>query len=190
MAKTLRARGWIGIAVGLVGLVILLSPGWGQSTGGRKVLFASVILILAGFAWSCGSVLSRRSNLATSAFVAAAWEMVFGGIFNSGLLLVSGEAHHVHWTAQGFWSIAWLVVFGSLVGYTAFVYLLDNVPVAKVSTYAYINPIVAVMPRRNLPEGTTSLSRVRRHGRDSAGCVSGHKLENGRGKFGRALTGD
>ena len=71
--------------------------------------------------------------------------MVFGGIFNSGLLLVSGEAKHVHWTAQGFYSIAWLVVFGSLVGYSAFVYLLDNVPVAKVSTYAYVNPIVAVV---------------------------------------------
>ena len=46
---------------------------------------------------------------------------------------------------QAFWSILWLIVFGSLVGYSAYIYLLDNVPVAKVSTYAYINPIVAVI---------------------------------------------
>lgn len=142
----LRARGWVGIGVGLVGLVILLSPGWGKVGGdASEVLVASVVLILAGFAWSCGSVISRRSQLATSAFVAAAWEMVFGGVFNAGLLAVSGEAKQMHWSAQGFWAIAWLVVFGSLVGYSAFVYLLDHVPVAKVSTYAYINPIVAVV---------------------------------------------
>jgi drug/metabolite transporter (DMT)-like permease len=46
---------------------------------------------------------------------------------------------------QAFWSVAWLVVFGSLVGYSAYIYLLDHVPVAKVSTYAYVNPIVAVV---------------------------------------------
>ena len=55
------------------------------------------------------------------------------------------KAHHLHWTRQGVSSIAWLVVFGSLVGYSAFVYLLDNVPVTKVSTYSYVNPIVAVI---------------------------------------------
>ena len=141
----LRARGWMGIGIAFIGLVILLSPGLRDGIhdkGGQ--LLASFVAIASAFAWTWGSILSRRSKLAATAFVAAAWEMLFGGIFNSLCLLVSGEGHNVRWTAQGMWSIAWLVVFGSLVGYTAYVYLLDHVPVAKVSTYAYINPIVAV----------------------------------------------
>ncbi len=81
----------------------------------------------------------------TSAFVAAGWEMLFAGIFNVAILLVTGEGHHQHWSAQGFWSVTWLVVFGSLVGYTAYIYLLEHVPVAKVATYAYVNPVVAVI---------------------------------------------
>lgn len=141
----LRARGWMGIGTGFLGLVILISPGLRNGPHvGRAQLLASGTLLLTALAWSCGSVLSRRTTVAASAFVAAAWEMVFGGVFDTGLLLMTGEQHRVRWTAQGVWSIAWLVVFGSLVGYTAFIYLLDNVPVAKVSTYAYVNPIVAV----------------------------------------------
>ncbi len=142
----LRLRGWLGIVIGLAGLIILVSPDLRQGLhGANHVLFASVVLILAAIGWACGSVLSRRAKLATSAFVAAGWEMIFGGLFCSGLLLASGEGRHVHWTAQGVGSIAWLVVFGSLVGYSAYVYLLDHVPVAKVTTNAYINPIVAVI---------------------------------------------
>jgi len=145
----LRRRGWIGIAIGFAGLIVLLSPGLRaglHGTGGQLV--GSAVAILSAFAWTCGSVLSRRAKLATSAFVAAAWEMLFAGIFNFCLLLAAEGTRgltHTHWTAQAFWSIAWLITFGSLVGYTAYIYLLDHVPVAKVSTYAYINPIVAVI---------------------------------------------
>jgi drug/metabolite transporter (DMT)-like permease len=141
----LRAKGWVGIAIGFIGLLILLSPGLREGLHSRNgQLMASFVAIGSAFAWTWGSILSRRSKLATPAFVAAAWEMLFGGLFNSVCLMFSHEGHNVKWTAQGVWSIAWLVVFGSLVGYTAYVYLLDHVPVAKVSTYAYINPIVAV----------------------------------------------
>jgi drug/metabolite transporter (DMT)-like permease len=142
----LRARGWIGIAVGFLGLLILVSPGLLESRHGKSAqLVGSAVAVLSAFAWSCGSILSRRARIQTSAFVAAGWEMLFAGVFNLGLLALSGQARNVRWTAQGGWSIAWLVVFGSLVGYTAYIYLLDNVPVAKVATYAYVNPIVAVV---------------------------------------------
>jgi drug/metabolite transporter (DMT)-like permease len=145
----LRTKGWIGIAIGFGGLIVLLSPGLRDGLhGAGGQLIGSAVAILSAFAWTCGSVLSRRAKLAASAFVAAAWEMLFAGIFNFCLLLVAQGPHgltRTHWTAQAFWSIAWLVTFGSLVGYTAYIYLLDNVPVAKVSTYAYVNPIVAVV---------------------------------------------
>jgi len=139
----LRTKGWIGIAVGFGGLVILVSPGLREG-GHNSQLVGSAVAVFAAFAWTCGSILSRRAKVATSAFVAAAWEMTFAGVFNFMLMLATGGSYHVHWGAQAVWSVAWLVVFGSLVGYTAYIYLLDNVPVAKVSTYAYINPIVAV----------------------------------------------
>lgn len=147
--ERLRARGWFGIAIGFLGLVILLSPGlregW-HGVGGQ--LIASAVAVVSALSWACGSVLSRRAKLATGAFVAAAWEMLFAGIFNFGLLLaIEGPRgiRETHFSMQAFWSIAWLVTFGSLVGYSAYIYLLDHVPVAKVATYAYVNPIVAVM---------------------------------------------
>ena len=145
----LRLKGWIGIAIGFMGLVILLLPGIRESlqqgAGAHSgQLLGSVVAVVSALGWVAGSILSRRSRLATPPFVAAAWEMFFAGLFNLGLVQLFGAGRNVHWTAQGLWSIAWLVTFGSLVGYTAYIYLLDHVPVAKVSTYAYINPIVAV----------------------------------------------
>ena len=142
----LRTRGWIGIAIGFAGLLILLSPGLREGAHGRsEQLIGSAVAVASAFAWTCGSILSRRAKVATSAFVAAAWEMVFAGLFNLGLALLTHTSFHVQWNRQAVLSIAWLVTFGSLVGYTAYIYLLDRVPVAKVSTYAYINPIVAVI---------------------------------------------
>ena len=140
----LRTKGWIGIAVGFGGLVILVSPGLREG-GHSSQLLGSAVAVFSAFAWTCGSILSRRAKVQTSAFVAAAWEMMFAGVFNFGLMWVTGGTYRTHWGSQAVLSIAWLVTFGSLVGYTAYIYLLDNVPVAKVSTYAYINPIVAVV---------------------------------------------
>jgi drug/metabolite transporter (DMT)-like permease len=146
----LRAKGWVGIAIGFLGLVILVIPGLRESRDGNSgQLIGAAVAVASAIAWSCASVLARRSQLPVNPFVAAGWEMTFGGIFNLLLALFFGgrtdgfSAAHV--TTQAVLSVAWLVVFGSLVGYSSYVYLLDNVPVAKVSTYAYINPIVAVI---------------------------------------------
>jgi drug/metabolite transporter (DMT)-like permease len=142
----LRRRGWVGIAVGFGGLVILVSPGLRESLHGDTTqLLGAGVAMFSAFAWTCGSILARRAKIPASAFVAAGWEMLFAGVFNLGLLTLSGAGRDSRFTMQGFWSIAWLVVFGSLVGYTAYIYLLEHVPVAKVATYAYVNPIVAVI---------------------------------------------
>jgi drug/metabolite transporter (DMT)-like permease len=142
----LRARGWVGIVIGFAGLVILLSPGLRAGLHARDhQLVGAVATLLSAFAWTCGSILSRRARVAANAFVAAAWEMLFAGIFNLLVTLLPGASLRVHFGTQAVLSIAWLVTFGSLVGYTAYIYLLEHVPVAKVSTYAYVNPIVAVI---------------------------------------------
>jgi drug/metabolite transporter (DMT)-like permease len=142
----LRAKGWLGIAIGFGGLIILVWPGLLESLhGSRTQLIGTGVALAGALAWTSGSILSRRTKLAATAFVAAAWEMLFAGLFNTVVMFATHSYHDVHWNTTAVLSIAWLVTFGSIVGYTAFIYLLDNVPVAKVSTYAYINPIVAVI---------------------------------------------
>ena len=144
--ERLRARGWLGVAIGLAGLLVLLSPGLREGLhGDTRQLLGTAVALGSALSWTAGSVLSRRARLAVSPFTAAGWEMLFAGLFNTVVLLGSGEYRHTHWTTQGWASILYLVTFGSLVGYTAYIYLLDHVPVAKVATYAYINPIVAVI---------------------------------------------
>ncbi len=145
----LRAKGWLGIGIGFAGLVVVLSPGLRDGLHGHGgQLVGSLVAVVSAFSWTCGSVLSRRAKLSAGPFVAAAWQMLFAGVFNFfALLAFEGRrgVTQVHFSLQGFWSILWLVTFGSLVGYSAYIYLLEHVPVAKVSTYAYVNPIVAVI---------------------------------------------
>ena len=144
--ERLRAKGWIGVAIGFAGLIVLLSPGMMDGMhGDTRQLIGAAVALACAFFWTAGSILSRRSKLAVSPFTAAAWEMLFAGIFNLGIMLLSGDYHGATWNRQALSSVLYLVTFGSLVGYTAYIYLLDHVPVAKVATYAYINPIVAVI---------------------------------------------
>ena len=147
--EALRPQGWLGIAIGFGGLAVLLWPSLHQGSGGaphagHHQLLGSAVALAGGLFWAVGSILSRRTRLAAGPFVAAAWEMLFGGIFNFGFMLAAGGTFRVRWPAPAIMAIIWLVIFGSLVGYTAYIYLLEHVPVAKVATYAYVNPIVAV----------------------------------------------
>jgi drug/metabolite transporter (DMT)-like permease len=70
--------------------------------------------------------------------------MIFAGVFNLLLAIAFGQPQRAHWTTQGLGAIIYLVIFGSWVGYTAYIWLLKHVPTPKVSTYAYVNPVVAV----------------------------------------------
>jgi drug/metabolite transporter (DMT)-like permease len=79
------------------------------------------------------------------AFVASAWQMLLGGLISMIAGSCLGQWPQFHVNVASVSSVAYLVVFGSLVGYTSFVYLLEHVPVAKVSSYAYVNPVVAVV---------------------------------------------
>ena len=148
--EALRARGWVGVGVGFAGLAVLVLPGLKESRQGHGgQLMGAVVVVLAALAWSWGSVLARRSKLPVNPFVASGWEMTFGGLFNLMLAEVfggkTGGFGAAHFGVQAWGAIGYLVVFGSMVGYTAYTYVLDHVPVAKAATYAYVNPVVAVM---------------------------------------------
>jgi drug/metabolite transporter (DMT)-like permease len=142
----LPARGWIGVVIGFVGLAFLVSPGFRNSLHGDSRQIVATAVILAGtFCWTAGSVISRRSTIRISGFAAAGWQMFLGGIFNAGLMFATGGYRGSHWNLQAWSSVLYLVVFGSLTGYTAYIYLLNNVAVSKVTTYAYINPVIAII---------------------------------------------
>ncbi|MFZ3212903.1 MAG: EamA family transporter [Terriglobales bacterium] len=143
--ERLSARGLAGLALGLIGTVVLLWPKLVSSTArGRMELFASLCLMASSLVWAVGSVLSRRWQGSMDAFTATGWQMSIGGFLNLGIAFLLGEPAKAQWTMRGLGAIAYLVVFGSLVGYTAYIWLLKHVPTSKVGTYAYVNPVIAV----------------------------------------------
>jgi drug/metabolite transporter (DMT)-like permease len=144
--EPLPLRGWLGIALGFVGLGVLLGPSLRTGfSGDRTRLLAIVVLLFGAICWTAGSLLSRHARLPVHSFVAAAWQMIAAGVFNLALGTAFGQWPDFHVNAASVGSLAYLVTGGSLIGYTAFVYLLEHVPVAKVSSYAYVNPVVAVL---------------------------------------------
>ena len=143
--EPLPARGWLGLFIGSVGLAALLWPSIHKGMAGEmQRILAAAALLGGALCWTLGSVISRRVRLPVSSFVAAGWQMLFAGAFNATLATMFGEWHGAHWTRPAVGAIAYLVTFGSLVGFTAYIWLLEHVPVAKVATYAYVNPLVAV----------------------------------------------
>ncbi|GAA4590009.1 drug/metabolite exporter YedA [Planotetraspora phitsanulokensis] len=130
-----------GVLVGFVG-VAGLSLGGGTSAGTVGIL----VILLASISWSLGSFLSPRISMPKDPFMASTIEMVAGG---AGLLVLGtafGERLDLGAVTGRSWlAVAYLVVAGSLVAFTSYVWLLGNAPISLVSTYAYVNPVVAVL---------------------------------------------
>ncbi|HEY7353324.1 MAG TPA: EamA family transporter [Terriglobales bacterium] len=141
----LSMRGSAGLALGFAGTLVLLWPQLG-ATGeiGHRELQWSLALIGGALSWALGSVLAKKWQSGPPEFAATAWEVFFAGVGNSIFALFNHDLTRVTWTKSGVGAIAYLVVCGSLIGYTAYIYILGHAPTAKVSTYAYVNPVVAV----------------------------------------------
>ena len=139
------ARGLAGIGLGAIGVVVLL---WPEIEAGPRIahmhLFAALSLLGSSLSWAIGSVLSKHWAHGNDPFVGAGWQITCAAVVNLGIAVASGEQHRALWTTKGVGAILYLVVFGSWVGYTAYIYLLRHVPTSKVSTYAYVNPVIAV----------------------------------------------
>lgn len=143
-------REWLGIVVGLAGIA-LLNVGELHATP-----LAAFLLLLAPLCWTFGSQWSRHLPLPAGLMGSAA-EMLTGG----GLLLLLSLLLREHWsapTAASLWAVAYLTVFGSLVAYSAYMYLVAHTRPALATSYAYVNPVVAVLLGVGL--GGESLSRL------------------------------
>jgi len=136
----------MGVVLGLVGLAVLAGPAlWGGKEGVDPL--SVVVLMLGSMSWAAGSLYSRRSTLPSSSILAMGMEMLGGGalLLIAGLLF--GELPRLDIEAvsgRSLLAMAYLLVFGSLIGYTAYIWLLRVQPATRVSTYAYVNPTVAV----------------------------------------------
>ena len=139
-------RGTIGLMIGIVGVVVLIWPELlHPSSLGRRELWWSLALLGGSFSWALGSVLSKKwKNPAADPFASTAWQVAIAGAGNLIFALLVEKTSGVTWTLRGVGAILYLVVCGSWIGYTAYIWLLQHVPTSKVSTYAYVNPVVAV----------------------------------------------
>ncbi len=140
---------WLGLAGGLCGVAILVTSSLRVPTGDHpKAGLGMLILLASSFLWSAGSLYSRRAKNAPSPFLAAGQQMLCGGA----LLLLGGiasgelrqfDSHRVTWLSLGAWF--YLVTIGAIVAFSAYIWLLRHCDPAKVATYAYVNPVVAVL---------------------------------------------
>jgi drug/metabolite transporter (DMT)-like permease len=138
-------RGLVGLGVGVLGMVVLLWPKLMATTAlGRRELWYALSLLGGSFSWALGSVLSKVWHSNEDPFSATGWQVTFAGLANLLFALAIGDVHHAQWTHRGIAAVLYLVVGGSWIGYTSYIYLLRHVPSSKVSTYAYVNPVVAV----------------------------------------------
>jgi drug/metabolite transporter (DMT)-like permease len=140
---------WLGLIGGFAGVGILLGPALRfSSNGGRHPAIGMSILLVSAFIWSAGSLYSRSAKHAPSPFLTAAQQMLCGGALLLLAGIVTGELRSFHPRSISMLSLAsfiYLVIIGAVVGYTAYIWLLRHCEPAKVATYAYVNPIVAVL---------------------------------------------
>jgi drug/metabolite transporter (DMT)-like permease len=133
-----------GVLVGLAGVAVLLVPGGG---GGGLEPWGIGLLMLANIGWAAGSIYARHGPLPGNGLLATGMEQLAGGATLVLAALVVGEVWRVDLAAvsvQSWLALGYLVVFGSLLAFTAYTWLLKHVPVTTVATYAYVNPVVAV----------------------------------------------
>jgi len=153
--ESLRAGGakptWrsiVGLIVGFGGVFILIGPAEIMGGEGRFDTFGIVLLLLAPLFWSLGSIYARGADMPKSTLLGTGMEMLMGAVALFIVSLAKGELHGFSFglvSMRSWLGLAYLITFGSLVGFVSYGYLLHNAPISLTSTYAYVNPVVAVL---------------------------------------------
>jgi drug/metabolite transporter (DMT)-like permease len=141
LGERLGMRAFAGLVLGFGGLALLVDP---SGEEGAKPIGALVI-VLGALGWAAGSVYSQRSALPKDTLLGAAMGMLAGGVLLAAFSGARGEFDDATFTTNALLATAYMVVVGSLIGFSAYVWLLKTVPASTVSTYAYVNPVIAVI---------------------------------------------
>jgi len=137
----------VGIVTGFAGLLILVGPSH-LGNSGRVSPVGATVLVMASLAWACGSLYSKHGALPSSPLLGAGMQALCGGTLLWLVGLLSGEAARFHPSAitpRSWLAIGYLVVFGSCLGFSAYLYILKKSTAPRVATYAFVNPIVALL---------------------------------------------
>jgi drug/metabolite transporter (DMT)-like permease len=143
------SRTWLGLCVGFVGVALLLKPGSVQSVSGEgssTVIFYMIMVLVGNIGWALGTFLAPRFPLPKNALVFTAYELLAGGVSLTLAGVFKGETLGDFLDGSN-WSWLWfayLVIFGSIIAYSAYLWLVQNAPVSLTATYAYVNPVIAV----------------------------------------------
>jgi drug/metabolite transporter (DMT)-like permease len=139
--EKISARSLVAVLVGFGGLVLLLNPSGGATIAGLLACIGAALM------WAVGSFASPRISLPRDPLVSTAWQSLLGGVIVFACGLIGGETGDVHfaeWSTRSILGLLYLITFGSLLAFTSYAWLLQNAPISKVSTYAYVNPVVAI----------------------------------------------
>lgn len=133
----------IGIILGMIG-VLLIFGGDLNKIFDESYLKGVIGLMVAVFLWSIGTVYSKHKKVSVHPLMGAAVEMIIAGIVITILGILLGETNNFNFSSESFLAYTYLVVFGSLIGYGSYIYAIAHLPISLVSTYAYVNPIIAL----------------------------------------------
>jgi drug/metabolite transporter (DMT)-like permease len=137
-----------GVGLGLVGLLLLIGPDALHGGSGDLDMLGAFVLVLGSLSWAVGSLYAQRAPRASTGAIGSGTQMVAGGVVLAVAALLMGEgseALHLQASTRSVVAFLYLTTFGSLVGFTAYLYLLSHTTAARASTYAYVNPVVAVI---------------------------------------------
>ena len=139
--ERLSPRGWAGLVVAMAGVAMLVRPFEGVESSWSGV----AAVLVASFMWAIGTVYARRALRGVDPFGASAVETIVAGPLMLGVHLLLERGQPVEWSGEAWLAVGYLAVMGSLVGFTAFVFITAHMSSTKVGTYAYVNPVVAVL---------------------------------------------
>jgi drug/metabolite transporter (DMT)-like permease len=141
-------RGVIGLLIGFGGVFLLIGPAeFGNIVGTQFDTFGTIALFIAALLWSIGSIYSKTTDMPKSSLMATGMEMLTGSIALVVVSIAAGELHGFRLASvsiNSWLGLTYLILIGSLVGFVSYGWLLQNAPISLVSTYAYVNPVVAV----------------------------------------------
>jgi len=158
--KKMKTNSLIGIGLGIIGMYILVSQQ--ELVTQEGTLLGMFMILTCVLSWSYGSVFVSKADLPANYFVSTAYQMLSAGILLAITSLVLGETwiSPLVWTTSVKWSMLLLIIFGSVVAFTSFNYLLKVVSTEKVSTSAYVNPIIAIILGWYVLDETISLQTI------------------------------
>lgn len=146
--KDTRVKLWgiIGLLLGFAGIVFLITSTSDFSTSNNNFL-ASALIVVGALSWGGGAVYSRVANLPKSPMLSSGMELIFGGILVMLASFIMGEPSQFHLsqvTLKSFLGLLYLIIFGSVIAFSAYIWLLGNTSATRISTHTYVNPIIAV----------------------------------------------